>query len=281
MKYLNMFSRIIPFGPAFFFYLAFCCITVPVHAEPPKITVYFYSSETNINNLNLLKTEFDRYFSGFGAYEFQPVKKKDEFEKYLSNKTKSLFLLSSWHYSNIYKKNFLRPVLVGLRDGQKYQKRILVGKGKSAGAEDAKTAVIASATSIVHTKGILSEIFKNEDAAAGADILTVPKDIDALMSVSLGMAQYALTTENSLETLKKVHPQLYKDMKIVAEGKNALLLIMAFSDRDMKEDKDILKLVEIIQNMPSTPEGKDKIKMFGLDGWQRIDSPDDLKTEAK
>jgi len=278
MKYLNIFSRMIPF---FFFYLAFCRIPFPVSAESVKIIVYFYSSETNINNLNLLKTEFDSYFSGFGPYEFQPVKKKEEFEKYLSGKTKSLFLLSSWHYNNIHQAYFLRPVLVGLRDGQRYQKRILVGKGGSAGAEDAKTAVIASATSIVHTKGILGEIFKNEDSADGADILTVPKDIDALMSVSLGMSQYALTTENSLETLKNVHPQLYKDMKIVAEGKNSLLLIMAFSDRDMKEDKDILKLIEIIQNMPLTPEGKNKIKMFGLDGWQRIDSPDDLKTEAK
>lgn len=279
MKYLNIFSRIILC--VFFFYPAFCCIPFPVSAEPVKIIVYFYSSETNINNLNLLKTEFDSYFSAFGPYEFQPVKKKDEFEKYLGDKTKNLFLLSSWHYNNIQQAYFLRPVLVGLREGQKYQKRILVGKGESASAEDAKTAVIASATSIVHTKGILSEIFKSEDSAAGADILTVPKDIDALMSVSLGMSQYALTTENSLETLKNVHPQLYKDMKIVAEGKNSLLLIMAFPDRDMKEDKDILKLIEIIKNMPSTPEGKNKIKMFGLDGWQRIDSPDDLKTEAK
>lgn len=279
MKYLNIFFRIILC--AFLFYPAFCCIPFSASAEPAKIIVYFYSSETNINNLNLLKTEFDSYFSAFGPYEFQPVKKKDEFEKYLADKTKNLFLLSSWHYNNIQQAYFLRPVLVGLREGQKYQKRILVGKGESASAEDAKTSVIASATSIAHTKGILGEIFKNEDAAAGADILTVPKDIDALMSVSLGMSQYALTTENSLETLKNVHPQLYKDMKIVAEGKNSLLLIMAFPDRDMKEDKDILKLIEIIQNMPSTPEGKNKIKMFGLDGWQRIDSPDDLKTEAK
>jgi len=48
-------------------------------AEPDKTTVYFYSSETNINNFKSLKMEFDKYLSRFGTYEFQPFSNREDF----------------------------------------------------------------------------------------------------------------------------------------------------------------------------------------------------------
>ncbi len=253
------------------------CVAPPATwAESDKITIYSYSSETSINNFKLLKMEFDSYLSRFGPYELQPVKKREDFERYTKGRKDCLLLISSWHFGNIGQTYSLKPALVGLRNGKKYQKRILTGRGASANVEDAKTARIASAASDLHTKEALSEIFKGKDVADRADILTVPKDIDALMSVSLGMCQYALTTEGSLEDLKQVNPFLHRSIKVVAEGRKSLLLILAFPESSGKVRENMMKLVKIVQHMPLDPDGRKKIKMFGLDGWQPFDSSDKL-----
>jgi hypothetical protein len=45
-----------------------------------KIKTYFYSSETNINNFEFLKMEFERYlFQIRGRYEFQSFSSSDVF----------------------------------------------------------------------------------------------------------------------------------------------------------------------------------------------------------
>jgi len=243
----------------------------PAWGETEKITVYFYSSETNINNFKLLKMEFDSYLSAFGDYEFQPFKEKETFENHIKDKKRCLIILSSWHYRNICKKYSIRPSLIGVRDGNIYQKRILVtssGSGKSVGLEDAKKAQIVSASSIQHTISVLAEIFGDKSTAESAKILTVPKDIDALMSVSFGMSQSALTTENSLEKLKTVNPVLYKNIVPLGEGKKDLMLILAVPEDFISDSNEIIKIIE---NMQTDSNGKNKIKMLGLDGWQKAD----------
>ena len=187
--------------------------------------------------------------------------------------------MSSWHYNKIYETYLLQPALVGVRKGKTCQKRILVGKGVSAGIEDAKTETIASAGSITHNRVALTGIFGKKDIADKAEILTVPKDIDALMTVGLGMAQYALVAENSVDQLKMVNPMLYKDMEIIAEGKESMLMILAFPE-SMEGSKSMTELIRIIHDMPLTTDGRKKIKRFGLDGWKRIDSPEKLKLEG-
>jgi len=98
------------------------------------------------------------------------------------------------------------------------------------------------------------------------------------MSVGFGMSKLALTTRNALDELKMVNPVLHQKMKILEEGERSLLLILAVPERFTKEAKEI---VTIIQNMAKDPDGKEKLRMLGLDGWQTLDPSDRSKLEAK
>jgi len=119
MNHLNIhrftaFRRILPF------ILLFCAILSSVAwAGSDKITIYFYSSESNINNFKLLKMEFDSYLSGFGSYEFQPFNDRRAFENHVRDRKECMLLLSSWHYSIIHREYSLKPALVGTRNGKK------------------------------------------------------------------------------------------------------------------------------------------------------------------
>lgn len=244
-----------------------CAVSPSFSAESDKIIVYFYSSETNINNFKSLKTEFDAYLIGFGHYEFQPFSDRETFENHIRDKKKYLLLLSGWYFGNIRKEYSLTPLLVGVREGKTSQKRILVGAvGASSSAESVKTGQIASASSLWHTRSVLKEIYG--EAADSMQILPVPKDIDALMSVGFGISRYALAAESSLETLKSLNSQIHKNMTIIAESELSSLPIISSPEAYAKDTEKILKVIE---NMQTNPDGKNKLKMLGLDGWEKID----------
>jgi hypothetical protein len=265
---------------AFLSVLAAVCIGLVVFSVlssgEGKITIYFYSSETNINNFKSLKMEFDQYLSRFGPYEFQPFSARDVFEKQVKDKDNCLLLLSSWHYRHIHKEYALMPALTGVRAGKKYQRKILVADQDAPGIEASKPGLVASASSLDYTLSILRGIFKKYPEHA-FNVLTVPKDIDALMSVGFGMAKMAFATGNAFDELKGVNPKLCSKMKVVAEGEEDLLLIVA-SPRGFTGDRT--KLVKMIENMPTDREGLKKIRMLGLDGWQELDASDRSKLES-
>ena len=108
-------------------------------------------------------------------------------------------------------------------------------------------------------------------------ILTVPKDIDALMSVGFGMAGFALSTGNSLEELRTVNPALCSKMSILAEGEQSLLLVLAATG-DLNQDVE--KITKILLEMPTNSLGRKNIRMLGLDGLQEIDAIDRQKLES-
>ena len=62
------------------------CVAIYTFAVS-NATIYFYSTETNINNFKSLKMEFDRYLSKLGSFEFQPFIAKETFEKHIKDGT--------------------------------------------------------------------------------------------------------------------------------------------------------------------------------------------------
>jgi len=141
-----------------------------------------------------------------------------------------------------------------------------------------KAGRLASASSREHTGSYLRAMLKGKGIIDNIQVLTVPKDIDALMSVGFGMSKLALTSGSALDELKKINPILYKKMRILAEGEKSLSLVIAVPKGFRKEAG---KIVAIFQNMAADPDGKEKLMMLGLDGWQPLNPSEKFKLEAK
>lgn len=107
--------------------------------------------------------------------------------------------------------------------------------------------------------------------------MTVPKDIDAMMSVGFEMSKSALITENTLNSLKGTDPVLFKKITPLASGRESLLLIVAAPEDFLAESEQI---VQMLINMPKNTGGLDLIKMLDLDGWEKIEPSDILKLEG-
>lgn len=248
--------------------LLFLCPINPTASS--QYTICFYNPETNINNFASLKIEFDTYLSTLGHYQFQPFSDKDTFEKFIAKKTNCAFLISSWHFRNLKEKYPMDPVLVGVLKGKSTQKKVLLAKENIKNLILLKGGNVASAGSEDYTRNILIQMLGEKEKAVvdSMKVLTVPKDIDALMSVGFGIARSALAAESSLTKLSAINPKQYKMMNQLAVSEETLLPVVAIPK---KCDKEVKKLVDIIEKMGDTPEGKKRLKMLGLDGWKRLD----------
>lgn len=229
----------------------------PLHATD----LYFYNPEININDFRSLKTSFDNYLSTQGTYQFQPFNDKVTFEQFLQTEKKGLFFLSSWHYLNLLEQGYseLQPVLVGTIDDEFTYTKILSTKKNIRDINTLDGKRIASSGNEEYTEQMLNNMIKQESFK----ILTVPKDIDALMSVLFGMAQGALTARNSLETLAKLNPKKFKLLQQHVESQAIILpLIVAYQAEQ--------KFVQIIENMVTSNEGQAVLGMLGINGWKRL-----------
>jgi len=82
---------------------------------------------------------------------------------------------------------------------------------------------------------------------------------------------YFYSSETNINNFKSLK------MKVLAEGEEALLLIVALPQGFAGNCK---KTIEMIKNMPMDSDGKRRIRMLGLDGWQELNSSDRSKLES-
>jgi hypothetical protein len=234
-------------------------------------TLYFYNPETNINNFAPLKIEFDKYLSGYGSFQFQPFSDRKSFEKYITGRNDGVFLMSSWHYCQL-KKTLpidVEAKLVGVSEGKSTHEKILTAKNNIININLLKGKIVASSGNEEYTKNVLIQMLGEEKKGIvnSMRILTVPKDIDALMAVGYGMADSALTTEKSLAKLAAINPKQYRFLRPLAKSEEILLPIVA---APKQSDENIKWLLTIIEKMETLDAGKTKLKMLGVDGWKKV-----------
>jgi hypothetical protein len=246
-----------------------------------KYTIYFYNPETNINNFASLKIEFDHYLSDYGLFKFQPFSNRETFEKVIAGKNDGVFLLSSWHYQYLAKKLPIESVLVGVSKGKSMHRKILSTKEQYIiNIDSLEGKVVASSGSEDYTKNILVQMLGEgkKDIADSLKILTVPKDIDALMAVVFGMANLALTTEQGLTKLMAINLKQYRKLKHLVASKEVLLPIIA---RPKQPDERVNLLLTVIEEMGTSLEGRKKLKMLGIDGWKRLSKAERISLEEQ
>jgi len=242
-----------------------------IQAASDKGTIFFYNPESNVNNFASLKKNLDNYLSKFGEYQFQPFGDRATFEKHALAKGDGVYLISSWHYKMLKEKTALEPLLVGVYKSKSIQRAVLTSKPVISGLGLLKGRTLASAGEEELTKNILRSMLGDDrkNIIGTITLLTVPKDIDALMAVGFGMAECALTSERSLAKLKSLNPKQYKALNKLAKSGKELLPIVAAPESQANSEVT-KKLVRIIEDMPKSPDGSKKLKMLGLDGWKKI-----------
>jgi len=246
----------------YFIITFFCMILIIPFSHAEKCTqILFYNSDTNINNYKQLKIEFDTFFNKIGNYTFQPFDDEKIFQNQLNEKKFCMIIVSSWFLNNLQNNLELVPALIAHKKGVDKKQIVLITKITSDPKKTPviKTGNVATSMSSRHTKAVLDSILSDNNL----NVLRVPKDIDALMAVGFGIATYALSTFNSFKTLSVINPALYKKLTLVGKKITSPMMICAFLGQQQHK-----KLIDAFVNIDKIPEGKNSIKMLGIDGFK-------------
>ncbi|HDN25534.1 MAG TPA: hypothetical protein ENG03_00255 [Thioploca sp.] len=255
--------------------LAFTLFSWRIEAAS-RNTLFFYNPESNINDFRSLKMLFDSYLSSNGWYQFQPFNNKSTFERFLEKRQNDVFLLSSWHYQNLVEQGYsnLQPILVGTIDGESTYTKVLSTKKNVRNIKRLQGKRIASAGDQDYTERMLESMAFQQRLRLNKPfkVLTVPKDIDALMSVLFGMAQGALTARHSLDTLAALNPRKYRLLRQHTESQAIMLPVVVVHQPISTFSTE--KLLDAIEDMPHYSNGQAILGMLGLNGWKKLTRAD-------
>ncbi len=244
--------------------LCLLCIAGLVNAD--TITVYHFNTESHNDRDLVLKNTFDRYFQVSHNIQLQPVDDRATFENLIAEKPASLFIMSDWQFHQL-KGNAsgLIPYLRGLKDNNDTFRKLLIGKGPLT----PRNATIAVSGTDDYVQSLLRDMRLNSGPLPTQQLrlLTVPKDIDALLAVSFGMADAALSTENSFEKYELLYRNEYQQLEILGTSQPQKRLVVALFQQHLPALEVALKA---LLDMDQVPNGQLGLNLLGLDEWTRL-----------
>lgn len=220
--------------------------------------ICFYSNESYIKNFKTLKIDFYKYINGDENYEFQPFDNINMFEEFIS-KNNSVVILSSSHYNQIKNKYHLTPLLVAIKNSTMFDTKVLVGK---------KDKELKGIITTALRKDIATNSLNNIVQTKNFDILSVSKEIDALMSVGFGMSDFAYVSKDSFELLKKVNGYLADLLTIYKESDAYFRMVVATNSQNQEE------IIKLFKDMKDNENGQNILNTFGIESFEILGKND-------
>lgn len=237
------------------------------------LTIYFYNPEINTTRNVVLKTVFDQYLKEKGKFQFQPVDNRRAIETLIQGDKHSVFMISNWHFDQLQSKSFpTLPVLRGVKNGNDTYQKFLVVKNADTPFE---SMTIATSGTPLFSRSILADIYQSHtpEQLNKPNFLLVPKDIDALMAVGFGLADAALASELSLETLSTLYKKQHQQLIILGNSRPLKRLLVIHHDTTSP-----IKTAAIaaLSDMSQSSKGRQALQILGLNGWKLLDNQQNM-----
>jgi len=213
---------------------------------------------------------FTQYVLQFGDYIVQPINDPMIIKQTMRDNHSWIMIISSTIYKKITQDIPLTPLMVMSKDDSILMKDIIVYKKNSGKEKLLNGCVLASS----RPKGYIDQAltsFPNEINRNKTKIVIVPRDMDALMSIVLDVAQVALVSEDSLLKLSKLNATQEQNIARINAGKKMLRPILAVSKQS---PINYQRLVSIFQSMDTDPKAQPLCQLLGMTKWQNLSNDD-------
>lgn len=236
----------------------------------PSVVVYHYNPESHGGRSLVLKNTFDHYFQSKGNLQLQPVEDKSAFHEIVGKTEAHLYIVSHWDFQQLAKTNAdLTPYFRGRKSSSDTFRKLLVSASPAITKNPNQRPTIAISGSQEYVQNILKNMIYEKRLAEinHPRFLSVPKDIDALLAVSFGLADAALATENNVEKLSQLYVKEYQQLTILGTSQPQKRMVVVVNKRHLDTLKEAL---DIIEAMDKNHEGKLGLNLLGLDSWKKL-----------
>ena len=249
-----------------------CTSTISSNHTLPR-EIYYFNPDSPQSNLGRLKLEFQTYFSDNNfSFTFQPFTHFVDFHR-LNNEMRPAFIIvPEWYYRQYGKELGLHPLLVPVRNGLTSYKKVLLAS-EMVRAADSDYEIITFAMTTMgpdgSTDAIKELVAKELVSVQQLNIISVPKDLDAILALALGQVKMALVGQDNLKTISDANPRIIGKIKKLDRSITVPMPVICYLE-GRAESEDVKKLVEAFNKMTSEHPRNKIMEMLHFDDWQKI-----------
>jgi hypothetical protein len=249
-----------------------CTSTISANNNFPG-EFYYFNPDSPQSNLGRLKQEFQSYFSDNNfSFTFQPFTHFVDFHRLNSEKRPSFIFVPEWYFRKYGKDLGLRPLLVPIRNGlTSYEKILLASQLSATAASDYE--IISFAMTTMGPDGAttaIKELVSDELVSIQQlNIISVPKDLDAILALVLGQVKMALVSKDNLQVISDANPRISRTIKKLDRSITVPMPVLCYLEGRV-ESGDVEQLVEAFKKMTSDRPRNKIMEMLQIDDWQNF-----------
>lgn len=241
-----------------------CSLMASSNAEPVSQLLYF-DPDANQEHIVAVSALFNKYLETTApGTVFEPIASQDAFEK-RANDPLAKFAIVSSSYLRQHKSMALNPLLVPEVSGSVYYHKLLVDNGEGAPMQLNNKTVAASVRD-EEAKGVLNYLKGQSIQVDGAFVVSVTKDVDALLALTFGQADAALVTENSIEVLKQSNPNAASKFRILMRTGDFLRAPLCEVGKRVSASERA-SMIKVLSSLDSDESGKRLLQVLGTQRW--------------
>lgn len=243
---------------------------LPIGSAVPPIFFYFNPDSPQGNLARLKETMDHALVSANLPLQFQAFAKYRDFDRSLREQTPGFLFMPEWFLKQDGNSDRFVPLLTPIRHGvTTYRKVLLVAADSLLTLADLSRATIAmTPMGPAGLDSLNQAIFKKNGLDAhGLNFLTTAKDSDALFALVLKQVQAALVSEDNLDQISRINPNiLTKIKKLSISGPLPLPLLCC--DKENARGEDIEKIKALFLSAEKDKNTKKIMEMLQIDAWQ-------------
>lgn len=232
---------------------------------------FYFNPDSGHSNLSALKLMMDTFLAAEGcSFSFQPFTRFRDFDRQVKEAHPSLVFLPEWYLKQDGNDKKFKPFMIPVhKSATTYRKVLLVGADSPLTTD--KLARVTMAMTPVGSAGMtmLNEaIFKgNGINPETLNLITTAKDSDALFALTLGQVEAALISEDNLQSIGAINPQILKTVKTIAVSQPISLPVLCYAEGAVAS-ADLDKLRKSLLAGKNNKDTAQLMELLDIDAWQ-------------
>ncbi len=234
-------------------------LLINISIQSEEFNIIYFDPDGNLRNITSLQSEGNKYFQSLSPeINFWVIASEQILATEMERLKPQFMIVQSLYYSRQKASLGLKPYFIFLsKENHFYVKKIITMNPDIKTLDSLENKVVTSAL----PKEITKELTGGE---RNWRILTVPKDMDALMALKFKQADAALVAENSIEAFRKLDPTDSQNINTIFTTKS-IFLPLGVSTK-FSTNKDLInKLTEYMKKIKSDTNGSTFINMMNFD----------------
>jgi hypothetical protein len=232
---------------------------------------FYFNPDSSHSNLSGLKQIMDTFLTTEGlSYAFQPFTRFRDFDQQVKESHPSLLFLPEWYLKQDGNSKRFKPFMVPTRHGSTtYQKVLLVAANSDLTATDLTGPTIAMTPVGPAGMTMLNEVIFKDNGLDGnkLNIITTAKDSDALFALALGQVKAALISQDNLQHIGTINPNILKTVKPLAVSKPIPLPVLCYAEGTVTAD-ELDKIRKSLLMGKQDKNSAQVMEQLDIDAWQ-------------